>query len=536
MKRQNKFSHKIFRPHITEYLVFLISFLILSTISYEILKYGVTTAPDFLQNIFFSDLFSEKKTLLYCNELNEEIFPIFGGRGFRLTVNKKCLSHGSMHGFIIILGLAKTIWKDSFYFIVPFFASLALVFFYKICNFFFSKKTSFLGTVLLFFLPPFFFHGALLFNNIPALCFLLGTIFFLIKGYKENENWYFLSSFLAGIMLWIRYDYFLFIVPIFFFLLKEVISKSLNLKKFLLILVPFFLLILLLGLTNINLYGDFFNYQDGPFSSLANFPVTYSGNIETKKLLPFLPAMNGKIFFKNFYRYLVKDKEIFLLFFLLSLFFILNSYFKNDESKKSMSKKFFLLFAFFIIIPIFFYFFSVWSGFYEPQNVLANSYVRYLLPTYTFMIFFLLVFFEKLANGAKLLFLIFYLLSSLNVSFFSPGGIIDNIESQRLYFDIKENYLENIPEKNAVVFTTFYDKFIFPYRTTAIYNSFDNDEIEEKTSFAIKKLFEKDIPVYFLNDRNSVISKNKNFFENNGFKAIEVNDMIIKVEKNNEGF
>jgi cell division protein FtsB len=528
MKKQSNFVHKIFGSHIFEWLIFLVSFLIFSTISYEILKYKATNAPDFVQNIFFSDLFAKGKTLLYCNELNKEIFPIFGGRGFRLTAKEGCLSHGSMHGFIIILGLAKMIWPDSFYFIVPFFSSLALVFFYKIFNFFFSKKTSLLGTILLLLFPPFFLHSALLFNNIPALAMFLSAVYFLIKGNKENKNWYFLSSLLAGLMVWIRYDYFLLVVPAFFFLLKELIKKSLTIKELFLISLPFCLLLLGLGLTNFKLYGGLFSYEGGEFSSLANSPVNYAGDIKTKKLLPFLPPMSSNIFFTNFYRYLVKDKEILLAFLVFSLFIIFGKHNMNRLKKLDL-KDFSWLFLFFIGLQISFYFFSVWNGFQEPQNVLANSYVRYILPAYAFIIFFVVVFLEKTNNIIKSLFLIFFFLWSINISFFSRGGIIDQIKAQKDFSEAKAKYLENIPEKNAVVFTIFADKYIFPDRITAIYNTFNHNEVEEKTVFAMNSLTEKGIPVYFLKEKNSPIN-NKEFFKNNGFDVIEINNSLLKIE------
>ncbi|MBP8591203.1 glycosyltransferase family 39 protein [Candidatus Shapirobacteria bacterium] len=529
MKKQSKFLHKVFGLHTAECLIFLVSFLILSVISYEILKYGATTAPDFLQNVFFSDLFSEKKTLLYCNELNEEIFPIFGGRGFRLTVNKECLSHGSMHGFIIILGLAKIIWKDSFYFVVPFFASLALIFFYKICNFFFSKKLSLAGAIILFFFPPFFFFSTLLFNNIPATSLFLAVVYFLIKGAEEDQKWYFYSSAFAGAMIWVRYDYFLFVAPIIFFLFKKVINKSLSLKKLSYISLPFLLFLVFLGLTNINLYGDLFGYKGGDFSSLANFPTDYSAGINTIKILSFLPPISGSVFFTNFYRYIVQDKEIILAFFIFSMFYVFINSSRNENSKKDKLKSFSLLFLSFIIIPIFFYCSSVWSGFKEPQSVVANSYSRYLLPTYTFIIFFLLTTLDRFKSYIKILFFIFYFLWSLNISFFSPGGIVDHIEAQKRFSEIKINYLENIPEENAVVFTIFCDKYIFPDRTTAIYNSFKKDEIEENTIFAINKLFKKKIPIYFI--KNEGIFFGDNFFKKNLFRVIEINDSLVKIEE-----
>ena len=60
--------------------------------------------------------------------------------------------------------------------------------------------------------------------------------------------------------------------------------------------------------------------------------------------------------------------------------------------------------------------------------------------------------------------------------------------------------IKNIPEENAVVFTAYFDKYIFPKRITAIYTSFPEIERIDKTTEIVFSLVSNNIPVYFLNE------------------------------------
>jgi len=514
-------------------IFFLLSIILLGIISYENLKYEATTNPDFLQNIFFSKLLADTGSLKYCNQYNLDYNTfIFGSRGFKLTTDPHCLTHGSMHGFIIILGILRVISDKIIYFIVPFFAVIALVFFYKLCNLFFTKEISLIGIALLLFSSSFFFHSVILVNNIPAMSFLTLTLYYFLRAFKDRkEKDLILCSIFAGIMMWIRYEFVIFLLPLVVPFLRKKDRGKFRIKNFVLPFIIFFIFLAGLYWVNLELYGGLFNFKGTEETRLASSEY-YGKEVSTYKILSFLPPFSPSLYFENFLRFVVNFNPFIFIFFLFSILFLLGH--KQKRNKIFFNNSFWILISIFII-PIVFYLGSVWS---EKEYIVATAYSRYLLPTYSMMVLFSLFLIKKL-NKKLLMFCVFiFLLFNISISFNSPGALKDFNLSQKTFIDKQKDILKNIPEENAVVFTAYFDKYIFPKRTTAIYTSFPENERINKTTSIILNLTEDNVPTYFLNEDWGIGHYTKfkseeyfNVFKENGLVVKRITRSIFKIEK-----
>jgi len=78
-----------------------------------------------------------------------------------------------MWGYILVLGLFKISTKFIIFLINPLFSLIGLVFIFKICSLFISKKEAIFTTIGVGFISSFFTYSVVAYNNIVAIGFFL---------------------------------------------------------------------------------------------------------------------------------------------------------------------------------------------------------------------------------------------------------------------------------------------------------------------------------------------------------------------------
>jgi hypothetical protein len=484
-------------------------------------------SPDTMNNVYFSRILAKTHSLEYCESLsNKYSTNIFGSRGFKITKDN-CLSHGSMHGFIYILAVIQAVSDKLLFIVVPVFSLLTLIYFFKLNNLLSGAKSSILAVILLFCSPSFLFYSNALMNNIPALFALTAYIFYLVRGIKSS-SWkdMSLSHFFIGTMIFIRYESVLFLAPEACVILSLIIRKKLGfrLSKYLISLTFLIVFLVALAVINVSLYGGVFKFKGSPGTQLASV-LYYNQTVDTQKLLPFLPSFSLEVLSNNLLRFLVIYNPVILIFFITKLIKLF--------AKKQIYQSVNIVLLGIFLLPICFYLSSVWGGYFEKNTILGTSYVRYLLPSYAVMLIFAAK--DIYQHSQKLLIAFICVVFGVTFTISSNGGLSEFVTSQQNYLSKKQYFVNFIPEGNAIVFTTYSDKYFFPERKTAIYTTFDEINRINSTDKIIHKLLQDNIPVYFVIEDWAYgydIYKSEDYFQkfrSSGLILNEVSQSIIKV-------
>jgi len=519
------------------FLIFV--FGILSFISYDLNKYEAFYIPDFTVNIFFSKLVAEEHTLKYCNEYAVKYnAPVFGGRYFVRAKDDGCVTHAYFHGYIIILAIFRMINESLIYFVTPLLAVIALIFFYKISRLFFDEKTSLLGVIILSFSVPFFSFSVIYYNNLALFAFFLGALYFFFKLLQTNATrYYILFPIFLSIAIWARYPAVLFSIPLiigffsggyrkkFYFLNRDEISiKDSNEAKLLISALVFLIMILPLFALNIDLYGHplglFFSQQTS-FNQYTTEAVMHEYGIENKGI----SFYGFDIMFSNL-KYFLKLNSIISIFSAIALvYFIIN---KQKRKEIFFSNTFWILTG----IALFCCLFYLGVDWYDPiayKFMILPSLGRYLLPVHAIMILlssYIVISSLKCADprAGKIVIaavVIFISAFNLNITVNEVSGL-NNMKLWVLAAEHKQNIiLEAVPEKDAVIFTRYSDKYIFPKRTTVIYTAFPPETRIKQTSDLAEKLLNDGVPVYFINESGA------------RYDIFTVDEYLSEFEKNN---
>jgi hypothetical protein len=228
------------------------------------------TAPDLIQNNFFSDVFSKTYKLETC-QFNFWLDNIFWTRWLRIT-KYNCVSHWSMHWLIVLLWIFKAVSNNIQNFAIPLCVFIFLIYLYNISLLLFNnKRTSTLIVFFAFFFPNIFLHSNLLFNNIPETAFFLWFLYYSLQ-YNRNKR---TRELILGLIFFfisfrMRYIVLIFALPVFFLYLRKIKYKH--------IIVWFLTTVVFMApFLTIN-YRLFGNIIGSPKSSLASVQY-YNSNV-----------------------------------------------------------------------------------------------------------------------------------------------------------------------------------------------------------------------------------------------------------------
>jgi hypothetical protein len=516
----NRFKSLITRDKKILIVVITISALILCGIAFANLRYESTTNPDMLHVLFFSKNLQDGNGLIYCNEnnLTYDTF-IFGGRGFKY-LGDGCYTHGSMHGFIGLIGLSDLIIPGLHYIVVGIFGVLSLLIIYKIGKYLYNENVAIIGVILALVIPSFFYHSITLFNNIVAIFFLLFYLYNLIKiSSKEEvqERIYVLASSSISMAVWFRYEYIVFAIPYGIILLLKLFRKEIKFYKAILLNIPSLVILGALLALNYSIYGDVIGFVNSGVNLASS--QYYGENVQKNKIVAFLPALSVSIFTKNFFKFVVQANPLLFITSILGVYWAL---------KKDFNRRVLFALLFIALFPILFYLGSVWTGYLQPIFSVATSYSRYLLPSYIILLILSMGTFQYFLNSKVLtvIFLFFVLIYPIKFIFSAPGAAIDYNESQSAFVGRKEELLRIIPE-NGLVFVTVSDKYLFPDRQTMIYSSYEESIRISETVKLTNRMIEGGEDVYFMVEDSGVNHYIK-YPSNEYFKAMTESGLKIK--------
>ena len=137
-------------------------------------------SPDETANYIFSKLYAQTGQLTIYEKYNPFVDEVMQPRSFRS--DNGFLKPVSFLGIILIYGtIAKLLSIQVLPFLTPFFAALAIVFYYLLLKKIFAPKIAFLSTFLLASFPVYYFYSVRgLFHNVLFTSFLIIGLYFTV--------------------------------------------------------------------------------------------------------------------------------------------------------------------------------------------------------------------------------------------------------------------------------------------------------------------------------------------------------------------
>lgn len=543
--------------------------------------------PNFQQNLGFLKFFSPDEnanyvfTKLYAQTDNLYVFEKYNLIAEDIVRPRSYISEGgfikpvSFLGMTIYYGfLAKIFGVGIIPYLTPFFASLALIFYYLLIKKLFDSKNAFISTLLLFSFPVLIYYSARsLFHNVLFLSFLIIGLYFLsvlfekrLPSPEKDENKYLkklfsfdfvfsaLSGLFFGMAIAVRSSelIWLLVSALLFWLIK---IKKLSLFR-LTILVSFFILALLpIFYNNQILYGSPFyggyyemNKSISQISQAGGEIIksVFTGSLSDIKIL--VKFVFKTVFYFGFYP--LQSLEMFDKYFVKMFWYLcwpaVLGFVVYILVEKKKLKKFYPYFICWFLASIFLiFYYGSWKFVDNPDPsrfTIGNSYTRYWLPIYIgvlpFVSYFILkireffVFIQSkkvrniLANSLSAVLLIFVMFLSLKYVY---GG---SEEGLKHYFPKTEKAIVEVSkvisltENNSVVITEYHDKFLFPERKVIV-GRFNDDNMNRNYSRLVDYL-----PVYYFNF--TFPEKDLKYLNNRRLK--DFNLQIELVEEINETF
>jgi len=504
-----------------EFTFFLGIFIVSLTLNFATQKYSFPN-PDSNQIYLFSDLLARNQTLLYYNDLNVEYdIPIFGIRSL-LNFGHNYFVPSVIPGIIMVWASFKFINLPTF-FINPIFVLVGLYFFNKIVDtFIFNNRYWSLFTTVIYFASGAFLHNSSLpFKDLVATTTFFAGLYYILNGiYNKKTSNFALFGFFAGVTMWMSYPNIIFYLPVLvlhLFTIRNEILKRQNLKNLIIAFIFFFPLLFSLYIYQVTVFDGFLNFNNYVFR--LNQYETFS---DRSSISSFVLNVNFSRLPVNFFN------QIFLVNPILISFSILGSlYVIYDGIKKKKVHEVLLVLLMIVTMQFLFYLGKTWYGDFLRGSV-ATSYSRYLMISWGMLIILSVSAIKRMANpltarhtrkkSALILLFIYFVVSGSVVGLFSLKPDIENSEKAN---ELRNEIIENTP-KNSIIFTSYYDKHIYPVRQTAIYVAIPEEQRLNKTIYLMKELLEDGYSVYIVEEEDDyTISPvlSKDIFEKNGLKT-----------------
>lgn len=501
--------------------LFLSMFIVSLFLNFSTQKYRVPNT-DINQIDLFSDLLIKNQTLRYENGLNEEYGVLIFGIRSLLNFGGNYFVPSVLPGIIMIQSSFKFVNLPTFL-INPVFVLVTLWFFNKIVSsFIFNERFWSLSTTVIFFSSgAFIFVSSLPFKDLVATSTFFAGLYYLLNGiYDKKAANFALFGFFAGVTMWINYPNVLFYLPalgLYLLTVRNEMFKKQNLKNLIICFMFFLPLFVSLYVYQVSLFGSFLGFYNPAFS--LNHYEEF--NIDRGNVSSFIFNVNAYSLVENFYNqfFLVN-----LLLISLSIFGFLIIVFDILKGKKANGVLSVMLMV--VAMQFFFYLGKTWSG-VSYQGCVGTSYSRYLLISWGVLVILSVYSVKRILNSLNAgqmlrkrvlaLLIIYLIVSGFAVGLGSKMAVGSWIETSEWAIELRNDLINNTPE-NSVIFTSFYDKFLYPARQTAIYVAIPEGERTNKTLTLMRELLEDGYPVYIVDERDSyAISPvlNEDEFENN---------------------
>ena len=477
-------------------------------------------SPDESQLIFFNNNFQETSSIFWDSKLNTE----FDSKNFirRGTLEIKPNLYTSIISpqYLIIFSIINSFIPLNL--ITTFFALIGILFAILLFRIFLKENTSLIGGILVLLLPPYIFFSGLQVDIIPAISFLIGSFYYLLKFNKStNQIDLYLGLLLFLISSLIRIHNAIFF-PIFLGVIifkYKAIIKKIKFSK----IIFFFLIVLALFLINYHAYGSIFS------SGRA-----LVGEIEEEKTIMskiFQYGINQENIFESMGNYFFNYVPILIL---IGFFGMIQLWKKSQKS----TNKYLLISLAGICLFLVIYFGSnnTFYNFYE--GTIHSSLSRYFIPIYFFLTFLTLFKLESMNKNKLKLFLLFAIIISLALFIINDPSWEKVEKNKELSLEIN-NWAATL-EKESIFFVKTNGKYVINSGKTYLIYS-EKDLIEHpsigefypllknsrETIKIIENLYEKDYDLYLTKEENIIFDQLKI----EGWNLIEANKLFYKIEK-----
>jgi hypothetical protein len=517
-------------------------------------------SPDENANYIFSSLYQKEKSLVIFEPYNIIADDLLRPRSY--LAHDDFVKPVSFLGIIVVYGLIASVFGSVVIpFLTPFFASLALLFYYLLVRKLFGARNALLSFFILFSFPVFFYYSARsMFHNVLFLSFLIISLYFLVvllekkaprikevgkKYYKKIFEFDFLYSSLAGFFLGlsiaVRASELVWLAPagLLFLLMRIKRFSFFRLAIFFsfafLALLPFLYYNQLLY--NSPFYGGYYE-MNRSLSEISQagggmFKTFFSGHFSEFKNLAksvfntvFYFGFHPKQSFLMFYNYVIK------MFWYIFWPAVLGAAYLALFKKGFYRKMWPYIIPWLVLSLILILYYGSWTFVDNPDPervTIGNSYTRYWLPIYIALIPFassFILIFTRIKKYLSIPLVLAIMIISFNFVWRgSEEGLniyLDNLRIAKA--EMKK--IEFLSEENAVIITEYHDKFIFPERKVIVGRF--NDNRMNQIYYDLSGY----LPIYYYNF--SLPEKDIEYLNNRRLKEFGLN--ISLVQEINENF
>jgi len=486
----------------------------------------------------FSKNLIQNKGLIYSDPLSElfehKIFYHFGG-----YISNNKLYTVRTYGIIFLTFFGLLLGYKVPFFLISFLGTIGIIFLYLFAKNIFNKKIALISTIFFSLSYPMINWSNQLINNVPAFSLFITGLYFVsnILTNKNNKlSNYILSALFFALLVWMRYEYLIFILFLIPWIYKT--RKSIKLSYFIISILVFILLLTPMFLLNYYLHKSPFTF--GYIMKDINIPQKNAEKIADKifKNESFNKMVNTFLWIYN--RFLSKLIRLDFVTLINNLKYYLYEIFPGliifsilgylgIFKEKGKNKLNFAIFS--LISSIFWIFRIIPKTLLRPENIKIDGPIpRYFLLIYctvtlisVFFIFYLSKKFEKIKIIHYLIIIILITITILNTFslLIGSGGTISahNLKKQAHKINL---YIKDFPDNSIIVGDRRFFLHGITERKTLDLNKIEVKEKKENCKIAtiyIKTLLNLNYPIYIIE---------KNYLNLTNYIQKNENDLIIE--------
>jgi hypothetical protein len=398
-------------------------------------------------------------------------------------------------------------------YITPLGAILGLICFYLVGREFWGRRAAWLSTLLLAFLPAYwYYHSRSFFHNALFFDVLMLAIWSTIKAVRTKKCGYYLLTGLAyGVVVALRGS------EVFWITTAGLVWLTIAGYKLKWRYLSIFMLGVLLGfapvlMTNYIIYGQPLSIGYRPELQFILQDVGGSLSIWRDLILPF--GIHPSIIFNTVGNYLFSLMWWWAMLAVIGFGYMFYKWRSWGREHRGLILSGLVATLWLVIL------YGSWQ-FHDNPNPMAvtlgTAYTRYWLPVYAFALWlasYTLVNFWHKNWGKAISFILIgvYLILSVRLVVFDPEEGLLQIRRNIKRFEAVNKTVQQLTESNSVILTTITDKFFWPEREVMVSSP---QQVELVT---IKNLLENSIPVY--NFHPTWLPKDLNYLNTNKLKQL----------------
>ncbi|MFA6098531.1 MAG: glycosyltransferase family 39 protein [Patescibacteria group bacterium] len=517
------------------------------------------SSPDEAVNYYYTKLFSETGSLQHYEPLNTAADNTITPRN-AMAINGNIVP-ASFLGLILIFGsIAKVFGSNIIIYLTPFFSVLGVLFFYLLLKKIFSNKISFISSLFLFILPPFWYYNSRgMFHNVLFIDLLIiGFYFFLNFISNQNKKIVnYLNAILAGIFLGlalITRTSEIFWVGVIIISLLIINRRKINWGQVLLFFVSAVIVFSPILYFNHQLYGSISNF--GYAETLLNENSSAGGSSSVvysfiKLVFPF--GLNFSSSLTTFNNYFIQLLPWLVVLLFISVFWVIKNlllpkfikYFPelSEYTKKlpSTVKNYFYVWVWLSVWLLFYYGSFSFNEYIDANKIiLGSSYLRYWLPILIFALPLIIMIIERLMQmiRKKIIVKTFTALIICSMVIFSINLVL--MDSLQGLFAIKKSMVEAESHRkiilqqtpaNSVIISGFADKIIFPERPVIVHLPTDMNQqkkiVDDLSKLTAVYLFYNVLDQKSVDELKTLKSNNYEVIEKYNFQDGEILYQIL---------